>query len=241
MRKTHWMWRFAALVFVAGLALVASPASTQTTIPPECVVPANTMGTVTLPPAGCKYLSPDQVHLIIDGLPPDTVIVLDTIHQDFICRTGGGLPCNQPGGPLGGEVENFSSVGTLKVSGTGALKGLQKTINVPLTVQTAVGPRTAGAPVQTFPTEMVRLQGSISGDSVFDFLEITGGSANGFPSPGSTTLTRRADGKFTVDSSFEVGYRIKFIGAPGGPLAGRSGATTGTVNMKAVSQSAPGC
>jgi len=43
---------------------------------PPCVVPDNGGGTVTLPPAGCNYLSPSDVHEIINGLPAGTTVQL---------------------------------------------------------------------------------------------------------------------------------------------------------------------
>ena len=36
--------------------------------------------TVVLPPVGCEYLSPEEVHVIIDNLPPDVTIEL--VRQD---------------------------------------------------------------------------------------------------------------------------------------------------------------
>ena len=96
---------------------------------------------------------------------------------------------------------------------------------MPLTVQVASAPRTAGAAVQTFQTNMQRLQGSITGDPDFDLFQVTGGTANGFSSPGSTTLTRQTNGSYKVDSSFTVGYSITFHGAAGGRLAGYEGTT----------------
>ena len=56
-----------------------------------CVVPDKGTGTVTLLPEGCEYLSPDEVHMIIDGLPPGTAIELAPIHKDFICDAGYGF------------------------------------------------------------------------------------------------------------------------------------------------------
>ncbi len=88
-----------ALVAVA-LVLATGAAYAQT----PCNEPSNTMGTVTLPPAGCEYLSPTQVHMIINGLPAGTTIILAPIHRDFICRQSS-PPCTVPGGPLGGEVK----------------------------------------------------------------------------------------------------------------------------------------
>ena len=68
----------------------------------------------------------------------------------------------------------------------------------------------------------------------FDLFQVTGGTANGFSSPGSTTLTRQSNGSYKVDSSFNVGYSITFKGAAGGHLAGYEGTTKGTVKMSAV-------
>ncbi|MCH7812423.1 MAG: hypothetical protein IID40_00240, partial [Planctomycetes bacterium] len=200
-----------------------------------CVVPDDTTGTVSLPPVGCEYLSPDEVHLIIAGLPAGTEIILDTIHLDFICKQGGGPHCGQPGGPLGGERELFVSNARLHIRGTGGLSTFSRTITVPLFCETATAPRNPGDAVQDFDTEMVQLQGSIFNDPDFQFLTITGGSANGFPSPGHTTLTRLGGpgSDFQVDSFFDIVYEIDFQGAPGSVLQGFGGTTQGNLRMEA--------
>ena len=90
--------------------------------------------------------------------------------------------------------------------------------------------------MQTFNTNMELIQGSISGDPDFASFQVIGGTANGFSSPGTTTLTRQSNGTFNVSSTFNVGYVIKFVGASGGRLAGRSGTTQGTVVMQAQAQ-----
>ncbi|HEV7505945.1 MAG TPA: hypothetical protein VGS07_13645 [Thermoanaerobaculia bacterium] len=228
MKKTQKILTGAAL---GAIALVLTTGAVHAA-PPPCNEPVNTMGTVTLPPAGCQYLSPSQVHMIINGLPPGTTIILAPIHQNFICRTST-PPCHVAGGPLGGEVENFTSTAVFSLSGTGALSGWNRTVTVPLTVQVATAPRTAGASVQTFSTNMEIIQGAISGDPDFASFQVVGGTANGFSSPGSTTLTRQSNGTFNVSSGFNVGYSIKFVGASGGHLAGLSGTTEGTVVMQA--------
>lgn len=234
-KKTH---RILTMAIVAlGLVLAAGAVHAQN----ACNQPDNGTGTVTLPPAGCEYLSPDQVHAIINGLPPGTTIILKPIHKEFICRQTTGLPCNSPGGPLGGEVENFNSVAVFQVSGTGALAGWTRTLTVPLSVQVATAPRTPGATVQDFDTDMLRIQGGISGDPDFASFQVVGGTDNGLPSPGHTTLTRQADGSFRVDSRFQVGYQIKFVGTDGGRLSGFGGITEGTVNMKAVKNGSVPC
>jgi hypothetical protein len=196
-----------------------------------CLAEDDGTGTVELPPPGCDYLSPDEVHRIIDGLPPGTEIELAPRHAAFLCTQPGG--CGQPGGGLGGEVEQFDSTLVLQLSGTGTLADFRRTLRVPVAVETHTGPRNPGDPVQSFDTEMVSLQGQLFGDPDFTQLTMTGGSANGLPSPGHTTLENRGDGTWTVDSFFDVAYRIDFVGAPGGALDGLSGSTTAELLMRA--------
>ncbi len=96
--------------------------------------------------------------------------------------------------------------------------------------------------MQTFPNEMVFLQGNLFGDPDFASLDIVAGSGNGLPpSTGNTTLTDLGNGTFVVDSFFDIDYRIDFVGAPGGALDGMSGSTTGTLHMVAEGQGAGNC
>ena len=115
--------------------------------------------------------------------------------------------------------------------------GYNNIINMPVQFETHIAPRTPGAAVQSFDTEMFRLFGQRvnpgAGDPDFDLLRVTAGSDFGMPSPGHTTLTRTQGGSWAVDSFFDISYRIDFIGAPGGPFAGMSGSTTGTIRMQA--------
>jgi hypothetical protein len=215
-----------------------------------CLEPDNGSGTVQLPPPGCQYLSPDDVHMIIDGLPPGTTIQLAAIHKDFICHQGGLPPvctndcfstdpdCN----PANGATEQFNSSLQLQLAGQGLLAGWTRNITIPnVFCQSQVGPRTPGQPVQSFDTEMLGVQGQITGDPDFDLLRVTAGSNFGLPSPGHTTLTLQPGGNWAVDSFFDITYRIDFVGAPGGALAGRSGSTTATIRMAAAPPAPPAC
>jgi hypothetical protein len=74
--------------------------------------------------------------------------------------------------------------------------------------ETHVAPRVIGKHMQSFDTDMYALQTQITGDPDFDLLRITAGTGFGMPSPGHTTLTRRASGDWNVDSFFDITYRV---------------------------------
>lgn len=221
---------FTALLVAVVLA-VAAPVAAQD----PCVEPDNGSGTVTLPPEGCEYLSPAQVHMIIDGLPDGTTIILKPIHLDIICRElgqcGDGTTTGQ--GSLGGEIERAQSDLVLHMSGTDTLAGFERTVTVPARFETHTAPRDLGAREQSFETAMWSLEGEISGDPDFALLRIEAGDAFGLPSPGKTALTRQDDGSFVVESVFEIHYRITFEGDPDGRLRGFGGITEGSVEMVA--------
>lgn len=224
--------RWTRTIFMTlGLALVVGIGHTAPATAPQCFEVDNGSGTVTLPPANCEYMTAADIHKVIAGLPAGTEIILAPIHRNFICRTSG--TCGSSGGSLGGQREVFSSDIVFQVTGTGALSGWSRTLTIPLSVETHTAPRTPGAPVQTFKTDMYRIQGGITGDPDFSSFKITGGTANGFPSPGVTTLTLQPDGKtFSVDSSFDITVAIDFVGA--GPRLGNyRGRTVRKVSMKA--------
>jgi hypothetical protein len=197
-----------------------------------CEVPDNGTGTVTMPPIGCGYVSPNDYHMIVDGLPAGTTIVVGIEHSFFICGAQG-MPCEIPGGTLGGNADMFDSTLRMRMQGQGALAGFARTIDVPVQCEVHTGPRIPGQPVQTFPTDFFSLQGGIFGDPDFDQLIVVGGTSQGLPSPGSTTLTQLPNGNFNVDSFFDVTYRINFVGAPGSVLSGAAGSTLDTVTMTA--------
>lgn len=217
----------AAFTAIVLTIAVAGPASATI-----CIVP-DSGGTAALPPQapspGCTtgYVSPTDFHMIVNGLPPGTTIQVGTEHNRFINVT------SMPGGNLGGEKENFGSTLQLALTGTGSLSGYNRMIQMMnVQVETHIGPRTPGNPVQSFDTDMFALQGQLPpGDPDFDLLVIKAGTGFGMPSPGHTTLTRAPGGGWNVESFFDVAYQIDFVGAPGGPLAGMSGSTTATIRM----------
>jgi len=222
-----------------GLVSVAGPGGNP------CVVVDNGQGTIELPPPGCEYLSPEEVHEIIGGLPGGATIELAAIHKNFICNEQDAacaappLACEEPGGSLGGKIECFTSDLELQMNGTGALSGFIRNVTLQATCQTHTSPIPKEQADQTFQNEMFSLQGQLpAGDPDFSLLRITAGSAFGMPSPGHTTLTRLGPpgSSYAVDSFFDITYRIEWAGAPGGPFDGMFGSNTGTIRMSTGGQ-----
>ncbi|MCC6847112.1 MAG: hypothetical protein IT294_01325 [Deltaproteobacteria bacterium] len=212
------------LAAVAAASAVAAP----------CTAPDDGGGTAALPPAAptgsCPngYLSPSEKFQIVDGLPPGTTIDIAGELTGFAGITAG------PGGSLAGEIQDFGAQLAMQMQGAGTLAGYTRSLTMAnLTGETHSAPRAAGAAAQSFDTVFHQLQGQLPpGDPDFDLLRITAGTGFGLPSPGHTTLMRFGAGTWNVDSFFDLAYRIDFVGAPGGLLAGRSGSTTGTIRLQ---------
>jgi hypothetical protein len=199
-----------------------------------CVPLDNGAGTADLPVL-CPFTDvPVATMDIVNGLAAGDTLKSDPTFDGFvgIIRT--------PGGSLGGEVDQFVGKLMLQMTGTGTYASISRPLTIP-NVQCAIhtAPRTPGAPVQSFATDMVQFQGQITGDPDFDLLRITGGTGFGMPSPGHTTLTSGPGGTWNNESFFDITYRIDFIGTPAGPLGGHSGSTTGTIRLQQGSSGCP--
>lgn len=194
--------------------------------PPLLIAP----DVVTLPPQGATWTpTREELMKIIDGLPPGTEIQIDPSLRHLLTDD------TTPGGSLGGEAGTHQGEIELPMNGTGDLEGFTRDITLPVTFEIHTGPRDPAEPVQSFPTDLFRLEGQLPpGDPDFDLLRITAGTDFGLPSPGHTTLQQLPDGNWAVDSFFDITYRIDFVGAPGGNLAGMAGSTTSTIRVGTV-------
>lgn len=206
------------------LAIAAILAFSTTAQAAPCIAPDNGGGTANIPES-CAY-SGDNM-FILDGLAPgDSVVLNSPLLSTYTSLTRTLVA-------TGENVAFNTEFLSLSLTGTGSLAAFSRTLTIPLTMQVHNDLRTPGAPVQTFTGEVMTLQGQINVDPDFDLLRITGGSTFGLPSPGQTTLTQ-SGANWAVDSFFDITVRIDFIGAGGGPLAGRSGSTTGTYRFQAI-------
>jgi hypothetical protein len=222
----------------AGLLVVGVVLGSPTDGSATCDVPDDGSGTVALPPAGCGYLSATDFHMIVSGLPVGTEIIMEPIHSFVVCGKCQVACGSQPGGTLAGEIETACTIAKLRMHGnpTGIIPEFRRTIEMRATIETHTAPRTPGTSPQTFNTVMYKFDGALDPfiqDPDFASMSITAGTGNGFPSPGTTTLTQLPSGDWTADSQFSINYELSFVGAAGGPLDGFAGTTTGTIQMDA--------
>ncbi|MCP4703884.1 MAG: hypothetical protein GY865_04680 [candidate division Zixibacteria bacterium] len=192
-------------------------------------------------PIPCPWVpATGQVMVITEGLPDGATIEITPKFSDPTCDGDrcGHPPepgkCESPGGSLGGTRYCDIEIVALSLVGTGSLSGFQRTLSANGEFEVELGPRDPSSSNRSFETDMAQMSVSLFGDPDFDNLEIRGGTGNGLPSPGHTTLTRLGPpgSDFQVDSFFDITYQIEFQGAVGGQLEGLMGTSQGTVRME---------
>ncbi len=134
------------------------------------------------------------------------------------------------GGGLGGTRETGRSV--LRVHLLCPTEIAVLDIPASFVVDTAPHPDTVQE--MSFDTDMYSIEGTLKDDPLFSSFHLVGGSANGFKSPGHTSLIPAGKDSFAIDSTFNIGYHVEFVGAKGGPLEGASGSADSSILMKAV-------
>ncbi len=210
---------------VGVILLLATRGMGQPSVPCSgCTAPENGGGTADFP-ALCPYepCCGNTMH-IVDGLPAGTTIEVQAALSNF---TG---VISVPGGPMGGETVNANATLAMQMTGTGVLAGFSRFVMIPVTLKFENAARTPLAIVQPFDGYLAQHQGQIVGDPDFDLLRITAGDDFGMPSPGHTTFSQSGF-DYSVESFFDITYRIDFIGAPAGSLAGMSGSTTDQIRL----------
>jgi hypothetical protein len=210
---------------LASLALSAPGARAQC-----CVVP-DVNGTAQVPPA-CPDGYIDSQAVKLNGLPPGEP-VFGTLSIVNIHNVVEG-----PGGGLGGTSQTWDAILMLHLVGSPPFV-YDRTFSIQVNCSSDAAPRLPFTPIQSFNMELVHLQGQLPpGDPDFDLLRITAGSGFGMPSPGHTTLVQAAGG-WSVDSFFDITYRIDYIGHPGGPFGGYSNSQTETLQPFDMCHSRP--
>jgi hypothetical protein len=214
----------ASALLLASLAMAGTPAAKEKR-PVRIKKDAN--GTVSFKAiaVNTSYKSEREVHAEVQ----------DPVRRAQIKAEHYGLTVAQEynGGHLNGKVEIGDSWVDFDVTGDGTQGTFQHTIKLPARFEVHSAPNNPGAEIDTFATDMNRIEGqSSSGDGVFEYIRLVGGTANGYPSPGQMTIISRGD-VVEVDSFFNVGFRLEFKGAAGGPLDGIEDSMEGSVIMRA--------
>jgi hypothetical protein len=171
------------------------------------------------------YQDNDDYHALINSLTdPVEIAKLKAKHGQL------NILQEFDGGMLNGKVEIGTSVVTFDVTGGGPLQGFHHVFTMPAKFEVHSAPNHPGAEIDTFKTNMYRLEGQGS-DDVFESIHLVAGTANGYPSPGQMTFISQGD-SVLVDSFFNIAFRMELRGAKGGPFDGIEQAVEGKVTMK---------
>lgn len=232
MRVTH-VCSGSFVVSLLLLAVLFAPQTASAAASDPCLVTADAAGNPILPPIDCAYY-PVIKRFHAELTDPETgrlEIGIGSIHYRFRNIV------TEEGGTLGGTRETFDS--TLKLDAANG-DGETVSIEVPARVVTDTsefkGNQAAGFAqnIQTLDADMRALNVLVHNKPCFEFLEIVGGTDNGFPSPGTITLHPQDDGVWLANSSFDINIRVTYIGSDDGPFAGQSGTFEGTVTVEAA-------
>ncbi len=133
------------------------------------------------------------------------------------------------GGTLGGTVENGRSFLRVRLLCPEPVA----VFDIPADFVVHAAPHPEEVQPMSFETQMHSIKGEATNVGPFAYISLVGGNANGFESPGRTSLIRVENG-YAVDSTFNIGYHIEWVGSPDGPLAGAKGSTDSSILMKAI-------
>ena len=158
------------------------------------------------------------------NVPTQEKCRLAIVHRDFA------LLSSNPGGSLGGTQEHAKSILRVQLLCPEPVA----VVDVPTTFVVDTAPHPEELKAMSFDTDMNSIEGTATDSTVFSSFRLVGGTSAGYPSPGHTSLIPADDGSFAVDSTFNIGYRIEFVGARGGPLEGAEGTMESSILMKAV-------
>ncbi len=134
------------------------------------------------------------------------------------------------GGSLGGTREYGNSV----LHFTLLCPEPVATFDIPATFTVDTAPHPTELGPMSFDTDMYAIEGSATNVGVFSSVHLVGGTSNGAKSPGHTSLIPADDGSYAINSTFNVGYHLEYVGAKGGPLDGVAGSIDSNILMTAV-------
>ena len=187
----------------------------------ECEAPDDGSGSAAFPPPCADgFVSAPAELVALNGLPTGSPLLARVQLTNLNVSNRGN------GGALEGQTQTMTGSLVLTLQGTGDFAGYARTLTLPATVQTATAPYVKTAGPQHFAALVSSITATLpAGDAQFASLTINGGEGASFSSPGHTTFTPVVGGKWNVESSLDVGYRLTFTGKAGGPFAGYGGST----------------
>ena len=225
MERTRHLWTLIAIacLILGAPTLLSAAISGPPTPGAPCTVSGNPP---QLDPPGCDYHTYGPI-IHGPGLP-SAAELRQGRHKDFVEGR------KAPGGLYNGTISQFNSKMEFQLVGINENEGYTRTIILDVDCEAHAGPWNPDDSVISFDTHMVRLEGSIGdNDPDFESLRIIGGLDNGYESPGHQTAVRQEDGTYMLDSMFEIGFRLEYVGAAGGPFEGYAGTSEGTATVKA--------